>query len=141
LETIMKFALAMFGASLALAGCATGPKEEDHAAHHPPGAAAAAPAAPTPGQMDSMMKSMQEMHDRMMAAKTPEERTRLMQEHMKLMQDNMAMMGRMHGGKGGMGMSGGMRMSPDMMGKRMDMMEMMMKMMMDREAMKAPAAK
>ncbi|MES2715070.1 MAG: hypothetical protein V4795_04865 [Pseudomonadota bacterium] len=137
----MKLALAVLGASLALAGCATGPKEEDHAAHHPPGAATAAPAAPTPGQMDSMMKSMQEMHDRMMAAKTPEERTRLMQEHMKLMQDNMAMMGQMRSGKSGMGMGGSMPMNPEMMGKRMDMMEMMMKMMMDREAMKAPAAK
>jgi hypothetical protein len=91
--------------------------------------------------MDSMMKSMQEMHDRMMAAKTPDERTRLMQEHMKLMQDHMVMMGRVRGGKGGMGMGGGMPMSPEMMGKRMDMMEMMMKMMMDREAMKAPAAR
>jgi len=137
----MKLALAVLGSSLVLAGCAAGPKEPDHAAHHPQGAAAAGPAAPTPGQMDSMMKSMQEMHDRMMAAKTPEERTRLMQEHMKLMQDNMAMMGRMHGGKGGMGMGSGMRMSPEMMGKRMDMMEMMMKMMMDREAMKPPPAK
>lgn len=88
----MKLALAVLGTSFVLAGCAAGPKEPDHAAHHPPGAAAAASAAPTPGQMDSMMKSMQEMHDRMMAAKTPEERAKLMQEHMKLMQDNMAMM-------------------------------------------------
>lgn len=80
----MKVALAVLGGSLVLAGCATGPKDEDHAAHHPPSAAAAAPAAPTPGQMDSMMKSMQEMHDKMMAAKTPEERAKLMQEHMKV---------------------------------------------------------
>lgn len=136
----MKLALAALGTSFVLAGCAAGPKEQDHAAHHPPGTAAAGPSAPTPGQMDSMMKSMQEMHDRMMAAKTPEDRSRLMQEHMKLMQDNMSTMGQMRSGKGGMGM-GGMPMSPEMMGKRMDMMEMMMKMMMDREAMKAPAAK
>ena len=137
----MKLALAALGTSFLLAGCAAGPKPQDHASHHPPGATAAGPAAPTPGQMDAMMQSMQEMHDRMMAAKTPEDRSRLMQEHMKLMQDNMAMMGRMHGSKGGMGMGGGMRMSPEMMGKRMDMMEMMMKMMMDREAMKTPAVK
>ena len=32
-------------------------------------------------------------------------------------------------------------MSPEMMGQRMDMMEMMMQMMMDREATKPPAAK
>jgi hypothetical protein len=136
----MKLALALVGGSLVLAGCATPPGEEDHAAHHPAGATAGVPAAPTPGQMDAMMKSMQEMHDRMTAAKTPEERARLMQEHMKLMQDGMGMMGRMRGGKGGMGMGAGMAMGPDMMGKRMDMMEMMMQMMMDREAMKPPAA-
>ena len=60
---------------------------------------------------------MQDMHQKMQAAKSPAERAKLMDEHMKLMQSGMAMMGRMHGGKGGMGMSGGMRMSPDMMGK------------------------
>ena len=109
----MKLALALFGGSLVLAACATGPKEEDHAAHHPPGATA--PAAQTPGQVDAMMKSMQEMHDKMMAAKTPEERAALMQEHRKLMHDHMGMMCRMHGGQGGMGM--------------------------DREAMKPPAAR
>jgi len=141
----MKLAVAVLGSSLVLAGCATGPKPEDHAAHHPAGATAAAPAAPAPGQMDAMMKSMQEMHDKMMAAKTPEERAKLMQEHMKLMQDGMAMMGQMRGGKGGMGMGGmtggGKPMSPEMMDKRMDMMEMMMKMMVDREAMKPSATK
>jgi hypothetical protein len=136
----MKLGLVL-GSALVLAGCATGPGAVDHAAHHPPGSAAAAGAVPTPGRMDSMMKSMQEMHDRMMAAKTPEERARLMQEHMKVMQDGMAMMGGMRGGKGGMGMGGGMSMGPEMMGKRMDMMEMMMQMMMDRESARPPAAK
>lgn len=140
----MKLALTVLGAALALAGCATGPTADDHAAHHPPEAATAAPGQPTPGQMDSMMKSMQEMHDRMMTAKTPEERSALMQEHMKAMQDGMAMMDRMRDGMmggGGMGMGGGngMRMDPEMMGKRMDMMEMMMQMMMDR--MPPPKAK
>jgi hypothetical protein len=138
-EVIMKLALSVLGGSLVLAGCATGPREQDHAAHHPPGAAAAAPVAPTPGQMDSMIRSMQEMHDKMMAAKTPEERARLMQDHMKVMQDGMGMMGRMRGGMGGMG--SGKSMGPEMMGRRMDMMEMMMQMMMDRETARPPAAK
>jgi hypothetical protein len=137
----MKLALALLGSSLVLAGCATGPGGAGHSAHHPPGAAAGAAEAPTPGQMDSMMTSMQGMHDRMMAARSPEERSKLMHEHMKLMQDGMGMMGRMHGGQGGMRMGGGMSMGPEMMGKRMDMMEMMMKMMMDREAMRPPAAR
>jgi hypothetical protein len=140
-EVLMKLALTVLGGSLVVAGCATGPQEEDHAAHHPPAAAAAAPAAPSPSQMDSMMKSMQEMHDRMMAAKSPDERPKLMQEHMKVMQDGTGMMGRMRGGQGGMGMGGDMSMGPEMMGKRMDMMEMMMQMMMDREGMQPPATK
>lgn len=137
----MKLALAALGSSVALAGCANGPKTADHAAHHPPGAAAVAPAAPTAGQVDSMIKSMQEMHDRMMAARTPQERATLMQDHMRLMREGMAMMGHMRGSRAGMGMGGGMSMDPEMMGKCMDMMELMMKMMVDREAMKPPATK
>jgi hypothetical protein len=139
-EVSMKLILSLLGSALLLVGCATELREQDHAAHHPAGAAAADPGTPTAGQMDSMMKSMQEMHDRMKAAKTPEERARLMQEHMKLMQDGMGMMSRMRGGSspgGGMGMGGGMSMGPAMMGKRMEMMEMMMQMMMDREAVRS----
>ena len=95
-------------------------------------------------QMDEMMKKMQDMHDKMMAAKTPEERQNLMDEHRKLMQDGMAMMKNM-GGKGAPMMSGqgaaGMMMGADAMEKRMDMMQMMMEMMMDREPGGMPMAK
>lgn len=95
-------------------------------------------------QMDQMMKKMQDMRDKMMAAKTPEERQTLMDEHRKLMQDGMAMMKDM-GGKGGPMMNGKgtarMMMGPDAMGKRMDMMQMMMEMMMDREPGAMPMAK
>jgi len=66
-------------------------------------------------------------------ALTVEERQALMGEHMKAMQDGMSMMGQMEREKSGM--------SPDAMGKRMDMMEMMMQMMMDREAARTPASK
>lgn len=138
----MKLALTTLGVSFVLAGCAAGPRPADHAAHHPPGSAAAAPGRPAPEQMDAMMKSMREMHDKMMAARTPEERAALMKDHMKLMNDGMAMMGRMHrgGGMGGMGMGGaGMSMGPEMMERRMEMMELMMQMMMDRESMRRPA--
>jgi hypothetical protein len=38
---------------------------------------------------------MQEMHEKMMAARTPAERQALMADHMKAMQDGMAMMGQM----------------------------------------------
>ncbi len=90
------------------------------------------------------MKSMQERHDKMMAAKTPEERQALMADHMKAMKDGMDMMGQMKSGKSSMGMGGGMAGTQghhDMMSKRMDMMEMMMQMMVDREAARSAPAK
>ena len=129
-----------------LAGCSSLPsgasKEADeHAAHHPAGTLAA----PAPAGYDQQMKMMQEMHQKMAAAKTPEERTAMMKDHMKTMQDGMGMMGQMHGAMmGGKGMESGkgeMRMDPEMMKRRMDMMEMMMQMMMDREGMKPPATR
>ena len=84
-------------------------------------------------KMDAQMKKMREMHEKMAAAKTPEERNKLMAEHMKTMQDGMQMMGGM-GGMAGTGM-GDMKDMPahhQMMDKRMAMMESMMQMMMDR---------
>jgi hypothetical protein len=88
---------------------------------------------------DAQMKKMQEIHERMMAAKTPEERAKLMEEQMEAMQQGMAMMNAMKHSHGSMG-SNGMR--HDMMEKRMDMMQMMMTMMMDRESVEnAPAAR
>lgn len=93
------------------------------------------------GQMDAKMKTMQEMHEKFMAAKTPEERMALMPEHMKTMQEAMSMMDGMRGGGMGMGMGmgdkGGMMGKHQMMEKRMDMMQSMMQMMMDRMQMPA----
>lgn len=129
-------------------------------AHHPEAAASAAsdakaldaaPAQPAAQEVlkkaDQQMMAMSEMHEKMMNAKTPEERSALMAEHMKAMQGGMAMMGMMGGMGGKSGMQGGMQggMPADMatrhqmIEKRMDMMQMMMQMMMDR--MPAPAAK
>ena len=129
-----------FAAALSTGALAQSDKE--HAAHHPEGASApaakATPKAAAPAQMDMQMKSMQEMHEKMMAAKTPDERQALMTEHMKSMQGGMAMMGQM---KAPDAKGSGKPMSPEMMGKRMDMMEMMMQMMMDREGMKPPTSK
>ena len=85
--------------------------------------------------MTNQMGAMQEMHDKMMAAKTPEERSALMADHMKTMQEGMGMMK----GMGGMGgMAGAKRQPADMtqrqtmMEQRMDMMQTMMEMMVDR---------
>ena len=134
--------------------------EEDHAAHHP----GADQSQATPAQddkaamkMDKMqekMKTMQEQMGKIHSAKDPQERKKLMKEHMQSMQDGMKMMGGM-----GVGVKGG-----DMMAKakkdqaeskvdagdgmemcmmmikhnsveaRLDMMQMMMEQMMEHES-------
>ncbi len=128
--------------------------DEQHDSHHPAAStttqvAKATPATPgtgmgmggsamMPGSADQM-KAMQGMHDKMMAAKTPEERNALMAEQMKLMQGGMGMMGGM--GPGAMaGKPGDMAARQGMMEQRMDMMQSMMQMMMDRTA-PVPATK
>jgi hypothetical protein len=137
--------------SLALAIAAMGgpswaAQQDPHQGHHPATAqpAAAPPAASTnvanpmseeastdAARMDTQMKMMQEMHIRMMAAKTSEERNALMSEHMKVMQDGMTMMKGMS--SGGMGeMKSDVGSNHQVMEKRMEMMEAMMQMMMDR---------
>ena len=151
--------------SLALVLCAAAApswaaQHNEHKAHHPAGAAPAAASRSVPGkttpemaQMANQRKAMQEMHDKMMAAKTPEERSALMPEHMKTMQEGMSMMkgmGAMSGmggmsGSGAMGAMGGtggtagpkippanMTERHTMMEQRMDMMQAMMEMMADR---------
>ena len=152
--------------TLFVAGCAIAqsPKPADeHAGHHPGDAQSggvvtqSAPAAttpPTPDAFDRQIKAMQEMHKKMQAAKTPAERSALMDEHMKLLQSGMTMMGAGNSGGMGMGMmqqgaqakpaapaaSGNSGMGGGMMGmhaqmeRRMAMMEQMMQMMVDRQA-------
>jgi len=85
-------------------------------------------------KMEAQMKTMQAMHEKMMNAKTPDERSKLMTEHMSAMQGGMAMMDDMPGA--GMGdkspMAGDMDAHHKMMAMRMKMMQSMMAMMMDR---------
>ena len=88
----MRLGLIAALASAALSVQAADPKEQDSHAHHPGEAAVAAPSQPSADPMQSMMKAMQEMHQKMLAAKTPEERVALMQEHMQLMMDHMKVM-------------------------------------------------
>lgn len=115
-----------------------------------PGATDAAPAAgmshrgaPKPmAAMEPRMKAMKDMHQKMMAARSPAERQALMADHMKAMQEGMAMMKEMHGGMQGMGgmgamdhskgMPAGMTQRHQMMTEHMAMMQMMMDMMMQR---------
>lgn len=133
--------------------------DREHDAHHPapPAAIQGEQAQPSSQGMsmgaDAMsgqagqMKAMRQMHEEMLAAKTPKERNALMAQHMKLMQSGMNMMDSMGGGmSGSMGAdaaaskSGDMSAHLSMMEKRMDMMQSMMQMMMDRMQ-AAPAAK
>ena len=82
--------------------------------------------------MANHMNAMQEIHDRMMAAKTPEERNALMADHMKTMQDGMAMVKGMGGMTGPKGPRTDMSQRQTMMEQRMDMMQSTMEMMADR---------
>lgn len=122
--------------------CATmlalaGPMAWAEDVHHPEAGAAAvtAPKAATPGtaakevmnNMDQHTKAMHEMHEKMMNAKTPEERSALMADHRKTMQGAMAMMEGMKGD-----MPWDMSTRQQMLEKRMEMMEALMQMMMDR---------
>lgn len=118
-----------------LAGCnalpsADGKKDKDHLLHHPP--AATAPAAM---KSDQQMAQMREMHRKMMAAKTPQERQALMAEHMKAMQGGMSMMCEM--GAAPAPQSGAP--SDEMMKRCMAMRDMTMQMMQDREGLQSPA--
>ena len=114
--------------------------DDQHKAHHPAGAATPAKVvsgnlSPDMAGMDTQMKAMQEMHDKMMAAKTPEERNALMAEHMKTMQEGMTMMNGMSPGGMKCDMKGGMKgdmAAHHQMEMRMEMMQSMMQMMMDR---------
>jgi hypothetical protein len=135
--------LSSLALALALAMVTTGAptwaaKHDQQDVRQPAGAASAPAAKAMPGKssaamarMDNQIKAMRERHDKMMAAKTPEERSALMAEHMKTMQDGMAMMNEMSSG-GMAGMQGDATTRSQTMEKRMEMMESMMQMMMDR---------
>jgi hypothetical protein len=139
----MAIAVASFGA-LAQA-------DAGHAQHHPADATPKTPKAAavksksmakeSTAAMDSQMKTMRAMHEKMMAVKTPEERMALMADHMRAMQEGMSTMSAMGEMMGMDGMGAGAKtkgMAMDMMGhhqmmeKRMQMMTIMMQMMMDR---------
>ena len=69
----------------ALSACASSPMAP---MNQPVAGSMAGP--PAMARMDEQMKTMLTMHDKMMKAKTPKERSALMAEHMKVMQDGMA---------------------------------------------------
>jgi hypothetical protein len=133
-KNLNKWVLAAVISLMAGAGIAQGAEsasDTDHAAHHPANAKTAkAPKVKKATPVDDQMRAMQEMHEKMMSARTPEERAALMDEQMKTMQDGMGMMGMMNDQSAKMPMS----QRHEMMEKRMDMMQLMMQSMMDRQA-------
>ena len=126
MKSIHALPLALALALAPLSALAVDPPKHDE--HHPE-AQAATKKAPAAGEqmakMDDKMKAMQEMHEKMMAATSPEERKALMAEQMKTMREGMSTMNGMKG-------AGAKPMSPQAMQKQMEMMKMMMQMMMDR---------
>ncbi|AQH05227.1 hypothetical protein A9R05_39645 (plasmid) [Burkholderia sp. KK1] len=105
--------------------------DADHKAHHPTASKPVAKPSKTQRQIDEQMKQMHAMHEKMMNAKTPEERAALMDDQMKSMQSGMHMMDVMRRDSEAMPMSAD---AHRMMMKRMDMMQMMMQAMMDRQS-------
>ena len=136
LRTLVALSVVALAGACASPGSASAPPPSSTVAD----ASAAAPMPP----MEPRMKAMQEMHQKMMNAKTPEERNALIADHMKAMQGGMSMMNGMGSmdGKGameGMGAMADAKSMPadmakhhKMMEQRMTTMQMMMDMMMDR---------
>lgn len=109
------FAVSTLGTS-ALAAASN----DQHTGHHPAGSITATTSkevhekkGPTMAKMDVQTQAMRDMHEKVMATKTFEERNALMAEHMKTMQGDVAT-------------------HHQMMEKRMEMMGASMQMMMDR---------
>ena len=137
MKLVRPFFLALTAIALSVPSWAA--PDDQHEAHHQAGSASAAASRSMPGKttpemarMANQMKAMQEMHDKVMAAKTPEERSALMAEHMKTMQGGMSMMKGMDGMKGAKSPPTNMTERQTMMEQRMDMMQTMMEMMVDR---------
>lgn len=119
--------------------------DAEHTQHHPNTTAAGQPSSKKANSMTKsaetekmagMQNKMKEMHEKMMNAKSPDERKALMVEHMNTMKDGMAMMSMTSGfGMAGMPdkkpLTANLAQRQQMMEMRMGMMESMMQMMMD----------
>lgn len=86
---------------------------------------------------ERQFKAMEEVHQRLMNARTPHERRGLIAEHSRAMRNAMAAMEAMH--QRGMGHGPGM--AGHHLQQQLSMMQMMMRMMMDRIDMLSEAAK
>lgn len=136
----MKLALSRSLASVvdAANACTWAAPDEQHGASPPGGTASALASKATPGKarpeiarMDIRMKAMQDMREKMVLAKTPEERDAVSSEHMKAMGDGIAMMNETSP-SGEDAMKGDMPARHRMMEERMEMTQATMQTMTDR---------
>jgi hypothetical protein len=81
--------------------------------------------------VDAQIAAMHAMHQRMMAAKTPADRKALMAEHERMMREGMTTMDGMSD-EGSAGGACDMGERDHRMGKRMEMMQAMIQLIMDR---------
>lgn len=149
-------------AALLMVGLAAAPAWADEKEdHYKEGTKGVTPHMLKPEQLDAMkkhndemekhLKDMQAVMDKMHAAQDPKERRKLMDQHAKDMREMMKgmrsssdemKMGMMSGGpKSGEPMPEGEKMRQHLLEKRIDMMDMMMEQMMQREDMMKPMMK
>jgi hypothetical protein len=168
LESIMAFtrnlvSLALAVGAAALTSTTWAVEDEAHSAHHrkdgiqvaQSGATPVAPAAVSPvmpamaarsgmggsPEFNQQIAAMREMHDKMMKAGSAAERQALMGEHMALMNKGMDMMHRMVGRDPAPSSTQEQTRRQGVMEQRMDMMQSMIQMMMDRMGGADPAGK
>lgn len=123
----------------ALPGCAQQPPPPSPTPRPDTPGASRMPGSDADADAEQQLKAMQEIHQRMMNARTPQERRALMAEHSRIMRRAMETMHGMQGRHGsgmqgmhGSGMGHGAQMQGAHLQRQMAMMQMMMKMMMDR---------
>ncbi len=151
--------LIAFSVGIALLLCAEAAMSQDTSPPPAPQKKAAARPKGVIAQMDEQTKKMQAVHEKMIGATTAEERQKASEEARKEMQAAMAIMqpaGRGAGGAEGSiaaeadaevaasGFKGGRRQAHTealMMTKRMDLMQMIVQLMMDQQAMMMSPAK
>jgi len=131
--------------AFALSSASAQVTKDEHASHHPDDKPATASGAPAPAgdaqdaatmqKMQANMKTMRELMTKIQTTTDPAARRSLMQQHLQLMHTQMQLMHGMGPMSGQCGaMMGGETTTPHpMMQDRMNMMQMMMDQMMQRE--------
>lgn len=140
MSSFSKFVAVLVAASVPMMVNAQQSIPPDHSRHYasPPPKTAPSSKATADSEMmasmDKQMNLMQEMHQKMVAAKTDTQRQALMAEHVAVMQDSMSMMKKMASMAGGNSPADASSDSGDrqkFMDKRMEMMQSVMQMMVD----------